>query len=71
MSIDITDKILEFTENTKEVQDNKTVISRNTINTTLESAGSVTKKIKFKTPEPKTKSHIHLYFKVINENYQC
>src|SRR6266498_6148017 len=71
MSFDLTDEISEFTENTREVQDNETVILRNTMDTFSEPAEPATKKIKFKTPGPKTKSHVHLYFKVTNEGHQC
>ena len=71
MSFDLTDEVSEFTENTREMQDNETVISRNTMDTSSEPAGPATKKIKSKTSGSKTKSHVHLYFKVTNKGYQC
>ena len=71
MSFDLTDEVSEFTENTREMQDNETVISRNTMDTSSEPARLATKKIKSKTPGSKTKSHVHLYFKVTNEGHQC
>ena len=40
------------------------------MDTTSRSVGLATKKIKSKISELKTKSHIHLYFKLTNKGYQ-
>lgn len=65
MSIDITDEESTFTDNTR------TIISRNTMDTSSQPAEPTTKKVRFKTSGPRPKSHVHLHFKTTSEGHQC